>query len=358
MAEKVHRVAYVRGGPEDETGPEMADAAMAVLGVLFEANQGPTIDFVPVEAGAHCYPKYGTSMPEDALKTILEIGIAFKAPTASAKAKETVPVSLMLRKELKAYANVNELRSYAGVPTALRPNIDVALVRDNSEGLFAMHSVYPSEDMTVDFRFITRGAAQRIARVGFDMARRRRKKVAVCAYPVGINSDKLFIKSCEEVAEDYPDVEFWVRKVDAFAGTIIANPEQYDVIITPNEWGSIMTDLFAEVCGSVGLAGRGNIGDSTGYFEPIHGTAPGKTGKGTVNPISQIMAGKLMLEFLGERFDDPIAIRAADLLEQAVRRVLSTGNVLTVDLGGTSTTADMVSAISDEIRNVAASALA
>ncbi|HMG41432.1 MAG TPA: isocitrate/isopropylmalate family dehydrogenase [Acidimicrobiales bacterium] len=347
-----HQVAYVRGGPEDETGPEMADAAMAVFDVLLEVNGGPAIEWVPVEAGAHCAPIHGTTIPPESLATILDIGIALKAPTASAKSADAMPVSLMLRRDLKAYANVNQLKSYPGVAKALRPDIDVLMVRENSEGLFAMHSAYPSKDMTVDFRFITREASQRIARVGFDMARRRRKKAAICAFPVAINSDQLFIRSCEEVAEEYPDVEWWVRKVDAFAGTVIENPSQYDVIIAPNEWGSILTDAFAAACGSVGLAARGNIGDTTGYFEPIHGTAPGKTGKGTVNPISQIMAGKLLFEFLGERFDDPSATAAGACLETAVANVLSTGETLTVDLGGTATTADMVAAISDEVRRL------
>ncbi|HEX3842181.1 MAG TPA: isocitrate/isopropylmalate family dehydrogenase [Acidimicrobiales bacterium] len=347
-----HRVAYIRGGPDDESGPEMADAAMAVMDVVFESHPELAIEFVPVDAGAHCYRTHGSVVPDDSLKQILDLGIAFKAPTASAKTAETMPVSLMLRKELNAYANVNELRSYPGVEAALRPDIDVLLVRDNSEGLFQMQSAYPSADMTVDLRFITRQASQRIARVGFEYAMRRRRKLAVCAFRVGINSDQLFVASCEEVAQEYPEVEFWVRKVDAFAGTVIANPSQYDVVVTPNEWGSIMTDLFAEACGSVGLAARGNLGDETGYFEPIHGTAPGKAGKGTVNPISQIMAGKMLLDWLGRTRDDAAARVAGQQLEQAVANVLSAGKVLTTDLGGSSTTLEMVSAVSDEVRRL------
>lgn len=346
-----HQVAYLRGGPDDESGPEMADAAMAVLGVLFDAIGGPDLDFVEIEGGAHCFPKYGTSLPDHSLQTVIDIGVALKAPTASARATKGIPVSIMLRRELRAYANVNELRSFPGVTEAISPNIDVVLVRDNSEGLFAMNTVYPSADMTVDLRFITRSGSERIARKGFDLARRRRKKLAVCAFPVGINSDRLFIETCEEVAADYPDVEHWVRKVDAFAGTVISDPEQYDVVVAPNEWGSILTDEFAAACGSVGLAARGNLGDTTAYFEPIHGTAPGKAGKGTVNPISQILAGKMLLDFLGEQRGDPAAQRAARCLDQSVRDVMAAGDTLTVDLGGTATTADMVAAISKAVRH-------
>jgi isocitrate/isopropylmalate dehydrogenase len=344
-----YRVAFIRGGPEDQTGPEMADAAMTVIATLLEVNGGPGIEFVPVEAGAHCFARYGTSVPDTSLKTILELGIVFKAPTASSRTPTAVPVTLLLKQKLRAYANVNKLKSYPGVLTALKPNIDVVLVRENSEGLLALHTVYPSPNMTVDLRFITAEASTRIARLAFETARRRRKRVTACAFPVGVNSDKLFLRSCAEVSEQFPDVEFTARKVDAFAGTVVTDPEQYDVVVAPNEWGSVMTDLFAAACGSVGLAARGNIGDGTGLFEPIHGTAPGKAGKGTVNPISQIMAGKLMLEWLGSTFKDAVAARAADRLEQAIALVLAKGDVLTSDLGGTSTTLEMTDAISHEI---------
>ena len=354
MPKTIHQVAYVRGGPEDETGPEMADAAMAVLGAVLNAYPDLKIEFVPINAGSHCFKDHGTVVPDASLKQILDIGVVFKAPTASAKTATSMPVSLKLRKELRTYANVNELRSYPGVPTALRPDIDVLLIRDNSEGLFAMQTGYPNPDMTVDMRFITRQASARIARMGFEYARERRRKLCVCAFPVAVNSDQMFIAASNEVAQEYPDVEYSVRKVDAFAGTVIANPAQYDVVIAPTEWGSIMTDLFAQACGSVGLAARGNLGDTTGYFEPIHGTAPGKTGKGTVNPISQIMAGKIMLDWLGKTRKDATAAKAGATLQRAVSNVLTKGAVRTVDLGGTSKTIDMVNAVIEEVQRLAA----
>jgi isocitrate/isopropylmalate dehydrogenase len=343
-ARSAYEVAYLRGGPEDESGPELADAAMAVLDLLLSDADAPAIHWVPIEAGVHCVAEYGTMLPEQSLARVLELGIAFKAPMASASTPGSKTASLTLRRELKAFANVNELRSYPGVDSALRPNIDAVLVRDNSEGLFAMHTVYPSEDTTVDLRFITRAGAQRIARVGFELAMSRRRRLTVCAFPVGINSDDLFIRACEEVAEEYPDVELRVRKPDAFAGTVIADPEQYDVVVAPNEWGSIMTDLLAAACGSVGLAGRANIGETTAYFEPIHGTAPGKAGKGTVNPISQIMAGKLLLEWLGRHYSDEAATAAARRLQDAVTGALA-GGTRTGDIGGTATTAEMVASV-------------
>jgi isocitrate dehydrogenase (NAD+) len=345
-----YTVAYIRGGRDDDSGPEMADAAMEVLTVAMSRPGAPRIEWVPVEAGAHCFATHGTTFPRSSIEKILELGIAFKAPTASAKAKHSEPIGLILRRELGTYASINELHSYPGVKSALRPDINIALVRDNSEGLFAMHSVYPSPDLTVDTRFTSRQASERVARIGFELARRRRKKLAVCAFPVGINGDQLFIKSCEHVAADYPDVEFWVRKVDAFAGTAVVDASIYDVIVAPNEWGSIMTDLFAATCGSVGLAARANLGERTAYFEPIHGTAPGKAGKGTVNPVSQIMAAKLMFEWLGRTYEDTSATQLANDLERAVSAVLATGETLTADLGGHTPTATMVQEINAQLR--------
>jgi isocitrate/isopropylmalate dehydrogenase len=295
-------------------------------------------------------------VPPASLELIRELGIVYKAPTASGRYPSATAVSLLLRRELATYANVNELRSFPGVASALRPNIDVLLVRENSEGLFAGHSAYPSADTSIDLRIITRQATRRIARLAFALARARRGKVTVVAFVVPVNSDKLFVAGCEEVAGEFPDVEWSVIKPDSFAGTVVTNPEQYDVVLAPNEWGSVMTDLVAAACGSVALAARSNLGERTGYFEPIHGTAPGKAGKGTVNPISQMLAGKLLLQWLGERYDDASAARAAQCLDAAIAGVLSAGAVLTTDLGGEATTADVVRAVCDEIGALGAGA--
>jgi 3-isopropylmalate dehydrogenase len=346
-----HEVAYLRGGPDDESGPEMADAAMQVLTVLLGAPDSPAVDFIPVESGVHCYRAQGRSLPEASLGRILELGVAFKAPNASAKTPDERPTSLILRSLLGTFANVSYIRSFAGIKTALHPDVDVVVVRDNTEGLLGVTAAYETYDVCADLRVLTRERAERLARIACAMAAARRGRVTVCAFPVSSPTDRLFIAACERVAEEFPGVDLSVRKVDAFAGAAVIDPSQFDVVVAPQEWGSIMTDLLAATTGSVALAARANLGDNTAYFEPIHGTAPGKAGKGTVNPISQVLAGSLLLTWLGQHRADPSASRAGDRLRDAVARVLSTGDILTVDLGGSATTRDMADAICDALKS-------
>lgn len=329
----------------------MADAAMRVLETLLTGEGSPNIEFVHVENGFHCYEHHGSSLPAESLATILDLGVAFKAPNASAKSATERPTSLVLRRELGTFASVNHIRSYAGVKRALSSaDIDVVLVRDNSEGLFGVEPIEQTADRCADPRLITRAGTERVARVAFALAQERRRRLTVCAFPVGIPSDRFFIDVCESVGEEFADVELAVRKVDAFAGTVITAPDRYDVVLAPNEWGSIMTDALAAAAGSVGLAARGNLGDSTAYFEPVHGTAPGKTGKGSVNPVSQILAGALLLDWIGRRRGDSSATFAARRLREAVGTVLSRGDVLTIDIGGSASTDQLVDAICSEIR--------
>lgn len=344
------RVAHLRGGPGDESGPEMADACTAVLDVLFERD-APDLELVPVEAGASCYAEHGTSLPPATLDTIRDLGVVLKAPTATVPGER--PISLTLRRALDTYANVNRFRSYAGVAGALAPDIDVVLVRENTEGLFFGSSLSPSPGTVIDLRMTTARAARRVATVALELSRARDRRLTIAAATSAVPSDTLFVESCEEVAEAYPDVQLSVRKVDAFAGSIVDDPAQYDVVLTPNEWGAILTDPFAAACGAVGLCARANLGDDRAIFEPIHGTAPGKAGKGTVNPISQILAAQLMLEWIGRQRADPTATRAGERLDHAVTAVLSTGATLTVDLGGHASTAEMVAAICDVLRSSA-----
>jgi isocitrate/isopropylmalate dehydrogenase len=327
----------------------MADAALQVLTVLLDAPDSPILDFIPVESGVHCYRANGRSLPESSLDRIVELGIAFKAPNASARTAAERPTSLILRSALATYANVNYIRSYPGVEKAIHTDVDIVLVRDNTEGLLGVTAAYETDDVCADLRVLTRERAERLARIACTFAAERRGKVTVCAFPVSSPTDRLFITACERVAAEFTGVDLSIRKVDAFAGAAVIDPAQFDVVVAPQEWGSIMTDLLAATTGSVALAARANLGDDTAYFEPIHGTAPGKAGKGTVNPISQVLAGALLLTWLGQHRGDLAATRAAARLQGAVAQVLSTGDILTADLGGSATTQDMVDAITNAL---------
>ncbi|MDO8670136.1 MAG: isocitrate/isopropylmalate family dehydrogenase [Dehalococcoidia bacterium] len=355
---KQYEVAVLRGGPEDESGPEMMDAAMQVLGTMLADAGLSSVKFVPLESGKHCVKTTGQWLPDESLKKARELGVVFKAPGASATSSLEDAVSRpnvpkrYLRHELKVYANVTPSKSYKGVTKAIRQNIDLVIVRENMEGLLQSPFFEPAPGVGCNIRIITREGSARVARVAFQLAQRRRKKVTVCALQVAgaIGSERLFIEGCFNVAKEFPDVEVEVRKPDSLAGTLVDRPDYYDVIVAPNDWGYIISDVAVAATGSVGLGPRANYGDNAALFEPVHGTAPGKAGKGTVNPISQILAGKMMLEYLGYRHDDEELLRLSRRLERAVTEVLDGGKTLTVDLGGSATTRQMVEAVIERSR--------
>ncbi|MBI2958656.1 MAG: isocitrate/isopropylmalate dehydrogenase family protein [Chloroflexi bacterium] len=350
-----YRVALIRGGPEDDSGPEMMDAALSVLKPLLSESGCPRVDFVEVEAGAHCARKYGNALPPESLQTIRDLRVVFKAPTAGAKSPGSAPVGVTIKKALNTYANVTPCRSYRGVKTALRPGIDMVMVRENTEGLPASIFFRPVPDVSCETRVITRSASQRIARVAFEMARSRRQRLTICAVEARIfEGDIIFIEACKELGKAYPEVHVDVRKPDALAGILVVNPESFDVVVAPNDWGFIISDEMVATTGSVGLGPRANLGDGAGLFEPIHGTAPGKAGKGTVNPISEVLAGKMMLEWLGSRHHDEAITRVGRLIGEAVAQVLDEGLVLTGDMGGKASTSEVAGAVLDRARTLLA----
>ncbi len=350
---QTYQVAVLRGGPDDDSGPELMDAALHVLKSFLSDRGGPRIDFIEVEAGTHCAKTRGDPLPQQSLDTILALKCAFKAPTAGGKVPAFRSITPTLRKALNTYANITPCRSYKGVKTALKPGIDMVMVRENSEGFQASPSFRPVPGVSCSMRIISQLASQRIARVAFKMAQDRRRQLTVCASTSGVcDGDLLFIESCRSVASEFPEVQLEVRKPDALNGILVINPGSFDVVVAPNEWGMIISDAMAATTGSVGLGPRANLGDGTALFEPIHGTAPGKAGKGTVNPVGQILAGKMMLEWFALQHNDEGARRVAGLLEQSVTDILDEGRVLTVDLGGKASTREIAEAIVERGRRL------
>ncbi|MBI2957269.1 MAG: isocitrate/isopropylmalate dehydrogenase family protein [Chloroflexi bacterium] len=345
-------MAVIRGGPLDDSGPEMMDAAMSVLKPLLSESDCSPVEFVEVEAGAHCVEKYGAPLPRESLETILNLGVVFKAPTAGAKTPDFPPVGSTIKKAMDTYANITPCRSYKGVKLASRLNIDMVMVRENTEGLASI-SFRPTPDISCATRIITRFASERVARVAFAMAQRRRHKLTVCAHTGGIfDGDRIFIESCRKIGMDYPDVDVTFRKPDALNGILMVSPEVFDVIVAPNDWGSVISDAMVSSTGSVGLGPRANLGDDAASFEPIHGTAPGKAGKGTVNPVSQILAGKMLLEWLGARHQDEKVSELGRVIGQSVSEILDEGRVMTRDLGGTASTSEVAQAILERARQL------
>ena len=322
--------------PGDGIGPEQTEATLKVLEAVSEVY-GLDMELRMVEAGDTALKKFGTPLPQETLDTILEADACLKGPVGESAAD----VIVRLRIALDLYANVRPVKSYPRLP-ALRPDIDLVIVRENTEGLYKGFEFNVDGDLAVALRVITRRGSERIARYAFEAARRRRRKVT-CVHKANVMrvTCGLFAEVCREVSRQYPDVEYEEQYVDACAANIIRKPHEFDVILTTNMFGDILSDEAAQAAGSLGLAPAGNIGERYAIFEPVHGAAFDIAGRGIANPISMILASAMMLDWLGTRHSDRRMVEAGRAVEGAVSRVLGEGRVLTPDVGGSSGTMEV-----------------
>jgi isocitrate dehydrogenase (NAD+) len=320
--------------PGDGVGPEIVEACRRVI----EAT-GAAIEWDVQEAGADVMDKYGTPLPMQVLDSIRANGVAMKGPITTPVGSGFRSINVALRKELDLYANLRPARSIEGVRSPYR-DIDLVVVRENTEDLYAGIERQVDEDTAESIKLITRGASQRICRFAFDYARRegRGKVTAVHKANILKFSDGLFLEVARQVAQDYPDIEFEDRIVDNMAMQLVQKPHIYDVLVLPNLYGDIISDLCAGLVGGLGVAPSANIGDELQVFEPVHGSAPKYTGMNKVNPTAQILTGVLMLHYIGE---EEAALRIYD----ATTAVIAEGRTVTYDLGGEAGTSEMADAI-------------
>ena len=269
-----------------------------------------------------------------------------KGPVGESAADTIVRLRLIF----DLYANLRPIKSY---PTTIstQPNINMIFVRENTEDVYKGQEFSIGSDTTVCLRVITRKNCERIAKKAFEIARRRNDKKMVTAIHksnVMRITDGLFSSVCREIAKNYPDISFNELYVDAAAMRLIKEPQKFDVLVTPNMFGDILSDEAAQLIGGLGMAPGANIGDTFALFEPIHGSAPNRAGKQTANPISMILAAKMMLDWLGEKHDDQNCIKAGTAIEKGVIKILQEGPTIP-DLGGATTTFGMAKAIGETI---------
>src|SRR3990170_2086206 len=331
-----HRVTLI---PGDGIGPELTDAATRVL----EAS-GVTFEWERVEAGEAVMAEHGTPLPPAVIESVRRNGVALKGPLTTPVGGGFRSVNVTLRQELDLYANLRPARSMKGVP-APYDDVDLVIVRENTEDLYAgiEHRVGP--DAAESIKIITRGASERIARFAFDyaVANGRHKVTAVHKANIMKLSDGLFLESCRTVAADYEGrIEFEDRIVDNMCMQLVQKPELYDVLLLPNLYGDIVSDLCAGLVGGLGVAPGANIGTEIALFEPVHGSAPKYAGQNRANPTAMILSGVLMLRHLG--YPD-VAAR----VELAVREVIGEGRTVTHDLGGDAGTSQFADAIVERL---------
>jgi methanogen homoisocitrate dehydrogenase len=310
-------VAVVAG---DGIGPEVVESALMVL----EAA-GAEFEKVPVEIGLSRWKKTGLAMGEDDLETIKQCECILLGAITTPPDPNYRSVLLRLRKDLDLYANIRPFHSGA---------LDFIIVRENTEGLYSgIEEVGEEESHTL--RVITRRGSERIAKVSCDLATKRKKLTIVHKSNI-LMSDRLFLKTCQRVAADR-QVPVEDMLVDAAAYSLVINPGRFDILVTTNLFGDILSDEAAGIVGSLGLCASANIGESRALFEPIHGSAPDIAGKGIANPIGAVRSAAMMMEWLG---DPKIACR----IEEAVQQTLMQG-IATPDLGGSCKTEDVTRAV-------------
>lgn len=331
-----HRVTLI---PGDGIGPELAEASTRVL----EAG-GAALEWERVEAGAAVIERNGTPLPEAVIESIRRNRVALKGPLTTPVGGGFRSVNVALRKALDLYVNLRPARSMAGVP-AKWTDVDLVIVRENTEDLYMGIERMVGEDAAEATKVITRAASERIARYAFEYAlgNGRRKVTAVHKANIMKLTDGLFLESCRRVAQGYPDIAFEDRIVDNLCMQLVQKPQAYDVLVLPNLYGDIVSDLAAGLVGGLGVAPGANIGADAAVFEPVHGSVPKYAGLDRANPTAMILSGVLMLRHLGEA-------AAADRVETAVREVIAEGRVVTGDLGGTAGTQAMAGAIIERLR--------
>ena len=327
--------------PGDGVGPEITEATRRVL----EAT-GVRFDWEVVNAGAGVIEKEGTPLPDSVLASIRKNRVALKGPITTPIGTGFRSVNVALRQALDLYACVRPCKTYPGVPSQFE-DVDIVIVRENTEDLYAgveFEKGTPEAAELIDFinsrkgnvvkmdsglsiKMITEAGTRRIVKFAFEYARANGRKKVTATHKANIMkfSDGLFLATAREVARDYPDIEFRDALIDNLCMQLVRRPQEYDVIVAPNLYGDIISDLCAGLIGGLGLAPGANIGEGAAVFEPTHGSAPKYAGQDRVNPMAEMLSGVLMLRHIGET-------NAADRLERAIAAVIAEGKNVTYDM--------------------------
>ena len=353
-----YQIAVVRG---DGIGPEVCDAAVKVV---TEAAGASRFELVDLPAGAAHYQKTGHALPEETFQAcakadaILHGAAGIPGVVYPDGTEAGLDFGLQLRFRLDIYANVRPIKLYPNVVSPLRGrehgSIDYVILRENTEGLYAgrgggnlLH-----DDIATDTMVITRAGTERIVRQAFELSRSRngavadgKRRVTCCDKSNVLRSYAFFRKVFDSVAKDYPDIEAEHVLADAIMVHMVKRPDHFDVIVTENMFGDIISDLGAVSVGSMGMSPSAELGDNTGFFQAAHGSAPDIAGKGIANPIGTILSGAMMLKWLGDRKGDAALVQASQRIDRAVETVMGEGRLLPRDVGGNAGSKEITEAI-------------
>ncbi len=331
---KPHRGRAVTLIPGDGVGPEVMNAALAVIDAT-----GVKLEWDRQAAGMSAFRRFGTPVPDALIESLKRTRVALKGPLETRVAEGWRSINVHLRRTFDLYANVRPTMNFAGVHTPFS-NVDLIVVRENTEDLYSgiEHEIAPG--VVESIKVITARASRRIAKFAFEYARQHRRKSITAIHKANIMklSDGLFLKCARAVSTGYPGVRYQEQIVDAACMRLVTHPESFDVLLLENLYGDIVSDLCAGLVGGLGLVPGANYGDKGAIFEAVHGTAPDIAGKGVANPIAMILSSAMMLDYLGYR-------AAATKIRAATASVLRAGRVLTRDVGGKASTQEVTAAI-------------
>lgn len=315
--------------PGDGIGPEISDAVKKIIDAA-----GVEIEWDIQPAGADVAQTEGSPLPNRVIESIKKNKVALKAPVTTPIGKGFRSVNVALRKELDLYANLRPCKNIKGIKTPFE-NVDLVVVRENTEDLYAGIERKVSDDCAESIKTITRHASTRIAKYAFDYAVEHNRKTvwAVSKANICKLSDGLFLECCQNVSKEYPQIEYKEILVDNLCMQLVQNPHKFDVLVLPNLYGDIVSDLTAGLIGGLGVAQGANIGIDCAVFEPVHGSAPDIKGQNKANPTALLICAINMLKHIGEN-------EKAQNIEKALYKVIEEGKVLTCDLGGNASTTE------------------
>ncbi len=329
--------------PGDGVGPEIYSESKKIIAKLKEVYN-LNIDLIEVEAGDSALAKYGEALPKQTIDVISKSDMILKGPVG----ESAMDVVVKLRQMYDMYANIRPAKSLPNV-SSLYGNVDILIVRENTEDLYKGYEFVPNKGTAIAMKVITEFASKRIANVAMAYAKKRKNKVT-CIHKANVMrvTDGLFASSCREIMKG--KVDFEEMYVDAAAANLVRKPSYFDVIVTTNVYGDILSDEASQIAGSLGIAPSANIGDQKSMFEPVHGAAFDIAGKGIVNPTAFLLSVVMMLNRMNEVSGDDRYAKAASSLEDAVRKVYADGKKLTPDIGGSSKLSEISSEIFSKVK--------
>ncbi|MGY5148416.1 MAG: isocitrate/isopropylmalate dehydrogenase family protein [Candidatus Nitrosopumilus sp. bin_7KS] len=337
----MYKISLITG---DGIGPELSESVISVLNTIHD-KLDLKFDIGTLSAGDKALSETGKALPDETVESIKKSDACMKAPVGESAAD----VIVVLRRMLDLYANIRPAKSYPHMP-ALRDDIDMVIVRENTEDLY-IGKEFSLGDSSVALRIISEAASKRIAKYAFETAKQRdsmRKVTCVHKSNVMRVTDGMFAKACADVSKNYPDITFEEMYVDACAMNLIRQPEQFDVVVTTNLFGDILSDESSQVVGGLGMAPAANIGDNFALFEPVHGAAFDIAGQNIANPSSFLLSMKMMLDWLGNKHNDSKCIEVGQKLESTIFNLVKTG-VKTKDIGGDTSTTEFTKQITDNL---------